>query len=231
MSSPSVKIDPKEINNSLLNLGDQLMNMSLEKHKQMNIPIPKPKGGKTVEQLRKICKERGLKGYSRMNKPELLRLLKQNGSGTVTPISTSNVSPQSKKKHNKKPPVLVTDKSTIELRKLDSKTLVDDTTGFVFISNAQGKLFEAIGRINNSDNTVIPLSCIDIDECKEKGILYRLPLALKTQMKFAKLEELDENDLDEYERKYIIGDDDIDDDVEDVDGADDPVPDWSAVVD
>lgn len=227
MSSPSVKIDPKEINNSLLNLGDQLMNMSLEKHKQMNISIPKPKGGKTVEQLRKICKERGLKGYSRMNKNELLRLLKQNGSGSVTPI-TLNVSPQSKKKQKKQPPVLVTDKITIELRKLDSKTLVDDTTGFVFISNAQGKLFEAIGRINNSDNTVIPLSCIDIDECKEKGILYRLPLALKTQMKFAKLEELDENDLDEYERKYIIGDDDID---EDVDGADDPVPDWSAVVD
>lgn len=59
----------------------------------------------SVIELKKICKEKGLKGYSKMKKRELLNILQEKKQKFISPVRPKiNTKPRKKSEHKSGPP-------------------------------------------------------------------------------------------------------------------------------
>jgi hypothetical protein len=191
----------------------------------------------SVDKLKELCKQRGLKNYSKKTKAAIVELL-TGAKAEESPSTTTSKTKPSKKKSDTSEETKVTKptktssskKASNVLDKIKSKTSValvknkhDQTwheqTGFVFDESRM----VVIGKIDTSDisdakRVILQLSTSDIQKCNELKFKYDLPEALVSDVAHLESEVLAdvvvEDDVEDAEAEEDADDDGAGDELE-----------------
>lgn len=166
----------------------------------------------TLSELKLLCKKNGIKGYSKLKKDELLKILENyNGStGLATCFELKTTS--SKKGHKKILQHLVNSKQIILLQRIRTASsnvvLYHPTTTLVFdeIELKKKHVYIVTGYLT-PELKVLPITKDLIDVCKEWKFEYELPENIST-IDPTRDNKLEDDELDNILYKTGIEDDD-----------------------
>ncbi len=177
----------------------------------------------TLSELKLLCKKNGIKGYSKLKKDELLKMLQNyNGTGLATcfelqgtSTTTTTTKTHSKKNHRKILHHLLNSKQIILLQRIKTASsnvvLYHPTTNLVFneVELKKNHVYIVIGYLT-PDLKVLQLTKDLINVCKEWNFEYSLPENIST-VDPTREHKLDDDELDNILYKTGICDDDEDD--------------------
>ena len=145
-----------------------------------------------------LCKERGIKNYSKKKKSELITLLinyKQSSTSKNKKCKKDN--PKSNKVKRSKLKIQI---PTILIKRNTFNNYEHSETKLVFDTNQI-----VIGTQNHKNGTVNKLTEMDIDKCKSYKFEYKLPNNLENNkmLDVKVMEELNDNELLDDNKKHI----------------------------
>lgn len=180
----------------------------------------------TGTELKLICKKEGIKGYSKLKKDELVKLL---STGTFATNNNNSIkkyfefdqtikSSGTKRGSKKVLQYLVNSKKIVLLQRIKDATghvvIYHPTTRFVFneedLKRGQSQRFSVIGYLSD-DLRVTSLTKELIYNCKEWNFEYHLPENIST-VDPTKDDNLEDDELDRLLYKTDINDDDDEED-------------------
>ena len=199
------------------------MQASITKY-MTNPPNPEKKSmysSLTTNELKLMCKKNGIKGYSKLKKDEIVKLLDKNGGtglATCFELKQTVKNPNTKKKSKKVLEHLVNSKQIILLQRIKNAKsnviLYHPTTNLVFNETEVKKShhFVVTGYLTN-DLNVLPITKDIIEICKEWKFDYILPENIST-VDPTREHKLEDDELDNILYKTgIEDDDDLEDEV------------------
>jgi hypothetical protein len=135
-----------------------------------------------LNELKSMCKKREIKGYSRLNKGDLVKLLEKDGTGLADCFEVKQTvkNPNTKRGSKKILTHLVNSRQIVLLQRiknaLSNVILYHPTTNFVFNESSVKKdvSFTVIGYLTQ-DLNVLPLTKDMIHTCKAWNFDYILP--------------------------------------------------------